>query len=200
MKTARRGVRPEPLLALAVVILTTAAVSGWILGARHELRQVEAAWTGPPICTGATVTPHRDDAGERDGNWVINAEPGMHCRIEVTVTHHGGRAVRLDALTAPYLGPAAGDVAIATGGLTAPEPRDDGIDATYDLDQVLRGGDTATLAVELTFRKGGCGAAGTFGTGPWPVIAVSLWDRSTEVPADGYLYLRDRTNGRYCVR
>ena len=169
---------------LALLLAASLALTVWVVGARHELRQVDVSWAGAPACQGAAVQPYRD-------GWVIGARPGMHCRIILEVTNRSGRAVHLDSVVAPMLGSEAGGTAVAR---TRDDTNPDGLDAELDVDRVLADGRTVKVSLEIGFRAGACGgddAGGLVSMAHWPEVGVSLWQRTALVPADATLYVRD---------
>ncbi|GCD90273.1 hypothetical protein [Nocardioides sp. LS1] len=175
---------------LALLVAASLAMTVWVVGARHELDQVEAHWAGAPACTGATVKPYRD-------GWMIGARPAMSCRITLAVTNRSGRDVLVDSVVAPGLGSMAGGTAVA---LTKADTNPDGLDAELPVDRVLPDGRTVKVALEIGFRDGACGgddAGGLLSVAHWPEVGLSLWQRTALVPADRTLYVRD-ASGSSC--
>jgi hypothetical protein len=169
------------------LILTIGGGWLWVADSAVDHVRIEAA---DPRCTGVSHVNYFGDGIS------FRTSPEMRCRFPFDVSNTGGRAVHLDRIVAPYLGPETGAVVRART-LGGSPPTGD-IDAVRDLDRTLAGGDTYSFTIVAVFNTHGCNDSGTLTFADLPQVTVSSLGHHRTVVADWFLEFDNRIRTPGC--
>ena len=151
------------------------------------------AWTGVQWLRSAYAVRHVEvsvtDAWCRDQpvDWSgtgarMETSRAMRCQFQVVVGNDSGRSVKLDAITAPFLGPDTGTV-IRAASIAGQSPAG-GRDAIINTTRVVQPHGVAAFTIVAVFNPAGCNDSGTLTFYDWPRVTAYSFANRREIKAD----------------
>ena len=164
---------------------------GWAALAARVADQVSATWD--LRCHGTTV-------GRFHGSPAIRSRPGWTCDVVLRVVNDSGRAIRLTAVEAPFMGTVGGAEVQGRDSLDARIRDADAVpggrlsfgdvDAVWDLDDAVPARSTRRITLVIGWRESGCNSAGHFFVNRWPTVLFEALGRSHSYSPHQRLVLR----------
>lgn len=135
-----------------LIVLVLVAGAGYFAWTTYAVGRVDVA-VGDPRCEGTAITPRG----------VVEARPGMDCRVRVTIRNRGPVDVQVGQVRLKSFGREGGAVVRAddTAQVDGTEVAVDGFDrdesnASVPLDRPLAAGGELVVEVDLVWRESGC--------------------------------------------
>lgn len=169
-----------------VVASLLTALGGWATWAAlasSAAGQVEAGWT---------VDCSHTKIGSYQGQPAVHSRPGWKCDIELTITNSGSRSVEVRSVEAALLGPGGGAEirALPTDGAELAPAGPNGLDAMWNVDLTVPGGESRVITLEVGWRREGCNSGGHLSLENWPVVEFEALGRTYRHSPDQQFILR----------